>query len=474
MNTDHRTQSPIKEPPHLNGPPLVGHLRAFHHNAPELYSEAFRNYPDEEVVEMRIGHYKRVYLARHPDHAHQILASNADNYPKAGYSPLKPLIGNGLLRNEDPSWRRQKRLMQPALGGESLKDLVSPMAEVVEGFLSRWRRLLEEKGEVALDIEEEMTRLTLGIVSRTLFGRDLSSQGTEVGRSLRFVLYHGVGRIGRLLAPPPGLPTPANVRYRHALDNLEEVVYSLIAEKESTTSPQTDLLSKLMAARDEQSGEGMSKEQLRDEVMTLLTAGHETTAKALCWTFYLLDQNPQSQSEVREEALRVLGRGEPTTESLSYRSSNEEGALNYTRMVLQESMRLFPPVPGLARKVTEDDNLGEYHLRGGSRLILSQYAAHRHPRLWNSPGKFDPYRFTDEEVAKRPRYAYFPFGGGERTCIGNAFAIVEAQIALSMITREFHLSLAPQQIVDKEAAFTLRPRYGLDMTIQKMEFTSDL
>lgn len=464
------TAAKLKDPPLFRGAPIIGSIKEFQENAPNLYLRVFEQYPQDDVVRMRLGYYRNVYLVRGPAYIEQVLRTNMRNYPKAGYELLEPLIGNGLLSNEGPSFRQQQKLMQPPLHGESLTNLVPGMVQVVEDTMENWQHRVRNYEQV-FEIEEEMTQLTLGILTSTLFGKNLYDLGPEVGEALRFVLRHGIQRTGKLLAPPYSIPTPGNQRYKKALLTLDSVVYSLIEDKrrEIATeggSKQEDLLSKLIAARDEDTNETMTDRQLRDETMTLLTAGHETTAKALCWTLYLLDRHPEVRDNVRSEVRNLMDRSQPTAEVLSG-PKEREGTLQETKRAFEESMRLYPPVPHLARAVKQEDRMGEYRVRRGAYVILSQFATHRNPWLWENAETFDPKRFKERSSQDRPRYAYFPFGGGMRSCIGSAFAYMEAEIVLSMIVDRFDLSLMPGHPVDTDSTFTLRPRYGFKMRVNR-------
>lgn len=457
-------------PPKLKGHFLYGHLREFLNSAPRLYMSAFEQRPSDEVVHLRVGYYPRVYLIRHPDDIERVLETNVDNYPKAAYHLLEPLIGNGLLRNEGPTFKQQKRLMQPPLRGHHLAALAPTMCDVVSNTISDWKQRIAV-GDRIFDIEEEMTNLTVGIVTRTLFGTDLSKNGSQVGQDLRYALRYGIRRLSSIPATiVPNPPTRGNRRYRQSLRRLDAVVYELISNKRAqirdglADGGTDDLLTQLISARDEESNESMTDLQLRDEAMTLLTAGHETTAKALSWTFYLLSHHPGAADRIRQEAATTIEGDQPDADIVSYFPGDGQ-KLDYTRKVLEESMRIFPPVTGLARSVTREDRLGSYVLAPNSYLIISQYAAHRHPAFWDEPELFDPERFNQENSAGRPRYAYLPFGGGVRGCIGNQFAYMEAEIVLAMLLREFELTLVPDQSIDLESTFTLRPRHGLRMSV---------
>jgi cytochrome P450 len=243
-----------------------------------------------------------------------------------------------------------------------------------------------------------------------------------------------------------------------AIRTLETLVYSLIDERRGTSEDRGDLLSMLLQARDSETGEGLGRKQLRDEAMTFLAAGYETTARALAWTFYLLDRNPEEGRKLREELARVLGGRTPAYEDLP--------RLVYTKMFVQESMRLYPPVWGLARRARGEDEVGGHRVSKGSRQIISAYVTHRHPAFWENPEKFEPERFTPDRSKDRPRYAYFPFGGGPRQCIGVNFATIEATLITAMVAQCFDLSLVQGHPVEPQADLTLKPRYGLPMVLR--------
>jgi len=303
-----------------------------------------------------------------------------------------------------------------------------------------------------------MMRLTLAVVSSTLFGTDVAASADEVREDLATI----IGLFPRFSLPFFGLiqklPIPSNARFNRAVARLDALVYGIIAQRQRDPGDRGDLLSMLLLARDEEGGGRMNERQLRDEVITLLLAGHETTANALTWTWYLLSQNPEADARWREELRRVLGGRAPTADDLP--------ALRYTEMVLAESMRLFPPAWGMGRRALRDLTLGGFTIRKGSVLALSPYIVHRDARLWPDPLRFDPERFTAEAKAERPRFAYFPFGAGARSCIGEPFAWMEGVLLLATIGQRWRLRLLPGHPVEPKALMTLRPRYGMKMVAE--------
>ena len=417
-------------------------------NPLRLLTEARRH---GDFVRFRLGPY-RMQLLSHPDYVEHVLQKNPRNYLKDGYEHIK-IVGNGLLASEGEFWRRQRRIVQPAFHRKRLKDIAQTMAQTAENTSGRWRMRVAESQE-PLNVDAEMARLTLEITGRTLFSADVTDEAGGVGEALQTVLTLGFQRTGRFAPVPLVVPTRGNRRYRAAVEKLNGVVDGLARQRRESGETRQDLLSMLLEARDE-NGVCMDPRQIRDEAMTILTAGYETTARALTWTWYLLDKYPDARAELEEELDHVLGGRTPGFEDLE--------SLAYTEMVFKESMRLMPPVWGLSRFVAEDDEVGGYLVPKGSRVVISQYVTHHHPDLWEEPEKFVPERFTLERSTGRPKYAYFPFSGGPRQCIGNNFAMMEAKLILATIAQHYRLHLAPEHPVEPEPSFTLKPRYGMPM-----------
>lgn len=441
-----------REPPYLRGSRVLGSAPEMRRDPLGLLTEARRRHGD--FVRFRLGPY-RVYLLAHPDYVAHVLQKNPRNYLKDGYEHIE-IVGSGLLASEGEFWRQQRRIVQPAFHRDRLKDMSRTMTTATGNMLGRWERHAADGAE-PLNVDEEMSRLTLEIVGRTLFGADVTGEAGEVGRALQTVLSLGFQRTGRFLPTPLSIPTPDNRRYRAAVRKLNGVVDGLVAGRRESGEERRDLLSMLLEARDE-SGRGMEPRQIRDEATTILTAGYETTARALTWTWCLLDSHPQTRERLEEELERVLGGQPPTFEDLE--------KLAYTEMVFKESMRLLPPVWGLSRLVAAEDEVGGYRVPKGSRVVLSQYVTHRHPDFWERPDSFDPERFTPERSAGRPKYAYFPFSGGPRRCIGANFAVMEAKLILATVAQRYRLALLSGHPVEPEPSFTLKPRHGMRMTLK--------
>jgi cytochrome P450 len=396
------------------------------------------------------------YLVAHPDDIDRVMRAEHRRYQKGEtIRVLKLLLGEGLLTSEGESWLRHRRLAQPAFHRRRVQALAPMMTGAAEEPLKRWAPLAEAGRP--LDIQEEMMRLTFQVVGAALFSADMRGAADRVGPALTECLEHLNYRSLHPLALPERFPTRRNRRFLRARGELDRIAYALIEGRRRGGEEHDDLLSMLMEARDEETGEGMSDAQLRDEVLTILLAGHETTAVALSWTFYLLSGRPDVERRLHEELATVLGGRPPRAEDLP--------RLPYTRMVVEESMRLYPPAWALARQSREPVEVGGYSLPAGATFVLSPYVTHRHPLLWPDPERFDPERFTPERSEGRPTFAYFPFGGGPRHCIGNGFALMEAQLLLATIAQRHSLRLVPGHRVEPEPLVTLRPRGGLPMTL---------
>ena len=438
-----------RRPPGPGGYRLIADAHRILRAPLQFLTELTRTYGDIAFVRFLVW---PVYMVNHPDFIKQVLQEhhriyNKDNFD---YRLLRPLLGNGLLTNAGASWLHQRRLIQPTFHRQRLAAFGSLMTGATEAMLVRWERYAERGG--VLDVADEMMRLTLRIIGQALFSLDLSAQATTVRQALRSANDY-------LSAPFPPLfvPTPRNRRLQATLRRLDALVYDLITARRQSQQDLPDLLSVLLEVRDEETGEGMSDRQVRDEVITLLLAGHETTAVALSWTWYLLAQNRECEQRLHAEVDAVLGGRLPTVEDLP--------ALPYCRMVIEEAMRLYPPAWSFSRNAVVQDELGGYPISPGSMILLCPYTTHRHPAFWEQPEVFDPLRFTPERVAARPYYAYFPFGGGPRLCIGSAFAMMEAHLILATVAQRYRLCLETDVRVEPEPLITLRPRGGLPMLL---------
>jgi cytochrome P450 len=415
--------------------------------------DAWRAYGD--VVQLRLVRRFRAFLLVHPDSVKHVLQDDNPNYPKNPFNngKLKSVIGEGLLTSAGSFWLRQRRLIQPAFHRQRLASLGAVITESTLRHVATWDAPARDGR--AIDVASAMMHLTLDIIARSMFSSDVSSSMDEVERAVTIALADTIRRTRALVEIPRWVPSPANRTFIGARRSLDQIVYGFIDERRRTGEDNGDLLAMLLNAQDADTGEKMTDLQIRDEVMTIFLAGHETTAISLTWTFYLLSLHPEIARRHRAELDAVLGGREPTVDDLAN--------LPYNRMVVEESMRLYPPAWVLVRMPLVDDVIGGYRIPARSSVFVSPYITHRHPDVWENPEGFDPERFTPERSAGRPRYAYFPFGGGPRMCIGNNFAMMEAQLVLATISQRYRLDLVPGHPVATRPMITLRARYGMQM-----------
>jgi cytochrome P450 len=409
-----------------------------------------------DVSRLRFGLYDE-YLLVHPKHVQHVLVGEPRSFSKGrALAEAKRILGEGLLTSEGEFHQQQRKLMQPLFVHRSVGIYGAAMVEAGERAAARWR-----DGQV-FDLQAEMSRLTLSIVGRTLFDAEVEAEADEIGQALT----ESIEMLNRFMLPFSGLlerlPTATARRLRRARARLDATLYALIAARRASGAEGGDLLSLLLRARDEEDRSGaMSDEQVRDEAMTIFLAGHETTAVALTWTWYLLARSPRVEARLHEELGRELGGRSPTVADLP--------RLRYAERVLAESMRLYPPAWVIGRRARVDVDLDGYRIPAGSIVLLSPFVTHRDARWYADPLRFDPERFTPRQRALRPRYAYFPFGGGPRVCIGEAFALMEAQLLLATLAQRVRLLVAPDHEVRLHPRVTLRPRGGLPMTLIKRE-----
>ena len=407
-----------------------------------------------DVSRFRFGLYDE-YLVTHPDHVQQILVGEHRSFTKGrALAEAKRILGEGLLTSEGDFHRRQRRLVQPLFVHSRIAGYADAMVDAAERAAERWRDGQE------VDAQAEMSRLTLAVVGRTLFDADIEGEATEIGRALT----DSMETLNRFMLPFSGLfevlPTATGRRLRRARARLDATIYALIAARRRAGAEGGDLLSVLIRARDEDDGStGMTDEQVRDEAMTIFLAGHETTAVALTWTWYLISQAPEVEARLHEELGRELGGAAPTVADLP--------RLAFTERVLSEAMRLYPPAWVIGRRALVDVDLDGYRIPGGSVVVLSPFVTQRDARWYPQPLRFDPDRFAPELRAERPRYAYFPFGGGTRVCIGEGFAWMEARLLLATISQRARLLRPPGRAVALHPRVTLRPRGGLAMTVRR-------
>lgn len=444
-------------PPGPKGKPLVGVGQEMQRDIVTKLMEGFRQYGD--IVRFPIPRYQ-IYLLAHPDHVKHVLQDNNKNYPKIPLvdNKFKRISGEGLLTASGPHWKKQRRLVQPAFHRQRIRSFAAIMTETTGKALQRWRPHVDSGH--ALDMRVEMMKISLDIMSQTLFGIDMGRYADVVGDAVSVMFEHTHTRLNALIDPPLAVPIPSNRRFLQSRANLDRIVYDLIADRRQQTDAEDsgEFLSILMDVRDEETGEGMSDLEIRDEIMTFLFAGHETVSTGLTWVLVLLSQHPAVLRRLHEEVDVVLGGRTPTVD--------DTPRLRYTAMVVDEALRLYPPIWLVARTPIEDDEIAGYHVPAGTFVFCPPYVVHRNPDFWSNPEAFDPERMAPERQKGRHRYAYFPFGGGPRKCIGDYFGLLEMQLVIAMIAQAYDLELLPGHPILPQPAVSLRVKDGLPMRVR--------
>jgi len=403
-----------------------------------------------DIAHFRLGP-QDVFLLNNPEHIRDVLVTNNRRFMKGrGLQRAKKLLGEGLLTSEADFHLRQRRLAQPAFHRQRIASYGETMTHLAVKVREGWT------DGATIEVDREMMRLTLAIAGKTLFNAEVESEADEIGASMTaaFALFNRVTLpFADLLER---LPLAANRRFQEARAKLDAIIYRIIDEHRSSGTDNGDLLSMLLLAQDtEGDGGSMTDEQLRDEAMTIFLAGHETTANALTWTWYLLSQFPEVEARMHDEVTSVLKGRLPHADDMP--------RLKYTEMVFAESMRLYPPAWTIGRMALQEHEVGGARVPKGALILMSQYVTHRDPRWYPEPARFDPTRWSESEKEKRPRFAYFPFGGGPRLCIGEGFAWLEGVLVLATIAQKWRLRMAPGHKVATLPLVTLRPRFGMKM-----------
>jgi cytochrome P450 len=441
---------PATFPPGPKGQFFVGNLSDLRNRPLQLMEDSVRDFGD-------ITHYQianiHAYLLNRPDFIEEVLVTNNRNFIKPRLlRDTAEVFGRGLLVSDGDFWLRQRRLMQPAFHRNRIRSYGGIMTDYAEREIAGWN-----PGE-SRDIHADMMHITLEIVAKALFGAEIGpAEMAEVGKSLEVALARFIDRIS-LMRFIDHLPIPRNIRFRKALAALDRIIYAIIESRRKSGERGDDLLSMLLNAQDED-GSRMTDRQVRDESITLFLAGHETTAIALSLMFYLLSENPEVDRKMAAELDAVLGGRTPTLEDIPL--------LEYTGKVVKESMRLYPPAWRVGREALADFELGGYTIPAGAQVIMSQWTMHRDPRYYTDPLKFDPERWTEEFTQTLPKFAYFPFGGGPRLCIGDQFAIMEATLIVATIARKFRLRHVADHRIGMFPSITLRPKYGMQMIVER-------
>jgi cytochrome P450 len=454
-NTEAERQAPLPPGPPITATPRV--LSALRRDPLAFLTSLTRRHG--EVVRLRLGLWD-AYVVWQPDHVKHVLQDRHTIYMKGkpDYRVLKRILGEGLVTSDGAFWLRQRRLMQPAFHRSNIATFGAIMVDRTRALMKAW----DESARLGkpVEITHEMRRLSLDVVTRALFGVNVHEQARALGRAFEILSEALVDHLYSawfFLFLLPIFPTPTNLRARAALRTLDRIIGSIVARRRAQMAEtDEDVLSLLLQARDdEDGGGGMDDRQIRDELMTLLLAGHETTAMALSWTWYLLDRHPDVAERLRAEIVTAVGDRDPSVDDLP--------RLGYVTRVLEESMRLYPPAWIITRTAREPDEIGGYRVPPGTIVILSPFLTHRAPEVWPDPERFDPDRFTAEQSEGRPRFAYFPFAGGPRQCIGSDFAMTEATLVVATIARRYRLELVAPRRVVPQPVITIRPRGGLLM-----------
>ena len=433
--------------------PLLEGYRLLRRSPPEALLHIAREYGD--VVRWR--GVQTIYCLNNPEYVRQVLTQSWPRYSKdtIDYRVVGRTLGKGLVTNDGPDWAKQRRLMQPVFANRAIDKFDAVINEMTSQLAASWA---SKRRDETVWLDRDMSRVTFQVVSRTLFGADIDDAADEMTEILDIVNQHPL-RIASLLTLYPWLPVPSNRRFARIKSRLDAIVDGLVDQRrEQGEQGRGDIVDRLLAARDADSGEGMSREQMRDELITLLLAGHETSATALVWTYHLLGQHPEVEARLVEELSRELGGRAAESADLP--------RLPYLKQVVQESMRLYPPVWGIARRANEDAEFGGYRVPAGAYISISMYALHRHPEYWPNADRFDPDRFDTKRNEQRHSYCYIPFSAGPRACIGASMAMLEIQLVLAQLLQKYRVTPVPGFKVVPQAVVTFKTRAGMPVTIE--------
>ena len=442
-----------QNPPSMPGYPIIGCLPQMQNKPLELLMNAARNYGD--VVHLGSMAGQKLYLVTHPDYIHYILRENSQNYVKGdNFQQIRLVIGNGLAVMEGNQWKRMRRIMQPLFHRRRLSCLVEAMTSIITEVLDTWSK--QERG-TKINISQEMMKLSEKMFLKALWSDDAKSETEELLEAWNIAFNFISDHLWSLIKLPLNIPTAQNRQMKQALETLDRIAYKIIRDRRKSQTEYNDMLAMLMDARDE-SGEGMSDRELHDEIMTMFSAGFETTGLTMAWIWYVLSQHPIIERQVHQEVTTVLEGRTPTFEDLPQ--------LKYTKMVIQEVLRLYPGAWVFSRNSLEDDKLGGYHIPANSMILLSPYVTHRLPSFWDNPEGFDPERFKSQKSSDRSSSAYLPFGSGSRQCIGEALAMTEMQLVVAMISQRYRLNLVPGHLVGKKPMLTLQSSQDILMNLE--------
>jgi len=449
-----QTQTPHKTIPGPRGLPILGVMPEMVSDMLGLFTKTSREFGGIAQFKLLNSTY---FLITNPNYVKYILQDNYKNYIRGrSVETGRVLLGNGLPLIDGDFWLRERRLLQPAFHRERLAALTTTASGVIESFIQKWEQNAQN-GE-PLDLDEEMMRLTLSVIIKSMFSADIDDKIQSLSHAFNVASKFMLWRSQQMWAPPLSVPIPRNVEYNRAFNVLNDTIYPLI--ENARKDPKDDLLGMLLAMRDDETGEGMTDQQARDEVVTIFFAGHETTAASMAWAFYLLSEHPEVEERVRNELKSVLNGRIPTSADLP--------KLAYTQQVIQEVLRLYPAAYLFAREAVTDDVIDGYPIPPKTLIFITPFITHRDPTYWPDPERFDPDRFAPEQVSNRPRHIYYPFGEGPHVCIGNNFALMEMQLILAIALQRYRLTLVPNHPIAFKPEATLRPKYGMKMTVKKV------
>lgn len=416
-----------------------------------------KNYPG--IANWQLLHLNLVLISD-PKLIRAVLQTNQKQYIKnSAYKQLELLLGQGLVTSEGDLWKRQRKLIQPSFHKQSINSMFDGMLSCTNEMIDEWKA--SEKKSDQIDFAEEMMKITLQIIGKTMLSTDVKATAGSVNVSLSYLLKAIDHRATRALNLPLWVPVSAHLRFKKERKVLDEIIYGIINERRKTGPKNGDLLDMLMASKYEDTGEHMPDNLLRDEVMTIFLAGHETTAAALAWTFYLISQNEEVYKKLKKEINDVVGTGEITFQHMQQ--------LKYSKACLNESMRLFPPVWAIGRRALEDNMVGDYLIKKDTDILISPYIVHRDPQYWSNPDIFNPDRWETDEVKDMDKFAYFPFAAGPRMCIGNNFALLESDIIIAKVIQNFDFKFAGKAAPIVKPTLTLRVKDGMPMKVKSVK-----
>lgn len=425
----------------------------------EYFSELSEKFP--EICRLKVVHLDIVHVNK-PEYIRDVLQTHQKSYTKSvQYEQLKLVLGEGLVTSEGEMWRKQRKLIQPAFHKQQIASFFQIMLDCTNEMLEEWHQTADGK----VDIAEHMMKITLQIIGKTMLSKDVKNTAKDVDTALTFIIKAVNKRTMKAINLPMWLPLPSHLEFGKHIEVLDKIIYDIIKERKANPGKKGDLLDMLMLARYEDTGEPMPDNLLKDEVMTIFLAGHETTANALSWTMYLLSQHPECMRKLREEVDRVTQGEEMTLAHLHQ--------LEYTKACINEGMRIYPPVWLIARKAIENTTIGEFEIPANTNVFITPYLIHMDPKLWDNPEEFRPERWFEEKTKQMDKFAYFPFAAGPRMCIGNNFALMEAELILSKMVQSFEFEYLKDRAPEKDPTVTLRVKDDVPMKLTPIKVSEN-